>query len=158
MHRVGVSTALLVAAIVIAALGATRASAFPGAISPQIPGVGSPSALTGPGPQIEVSGGSSWLLRRSQSTWVEVRCSTSTGNGCSGVLELIRSNSPVRSAAFELPEGESEGIHVSVPRELQRLARRPAGTSLVARACATDSLGRAECDSAGITLHSRGRR
>lgn len=151
MYRIWASGALLVVAIGVAALGATRASGFEGSISPQIPGIGNASGLAGPGPQVEVFGGRSWLRPRG-TAGVEVRCTTSTATGCSGTLELIAGRTPVALVPFELAERQSEGIHSRLSRVARRKASQPTGLKLLARACAADSLNRSACDSAAVTV------
>lgn len=155
MHRIWVAASLLAIAIAIAAIGASGASAFPGTISPQVPGVGNATGIDGPGPEVEVFGGRSGIGERGV-TWVEVRCTTSTGRGCSGTLTLLTGGGlRVGSTAFELAERQSEGVHIRLVRKARTRASRRSGLKLAAQACATDSLGRSACDSAGLTLRSR---
>ncbi|HEX2129012.1 MAG TPA: hypothetical protein VHF58_07325 [Solirubrobacterales bacterium] len=153
MHRSWVAGGLLAIAMAIAALGASNASAFDGALSPQIPGIGNASGMDGPPPQVEVHGGRSGVSR-SGSTWVEVSCTTSTGTGCAGTLELAAGGNVVGFAPFELAERQSQGVHTRLSRLARRKAGRRTGVKLVAHACAADSLGRTACDTATLTVRS----
>jgi hypothetical protein len=153
MHRIWVAGGLLAIAMAIAAVGATNANAFEGAIAPQIPGIGNASGIDGPPPELQVHGGRSGVGERG-TTWVELSCATSTGLGCSGTLELTRGGNPVASSPFELAERQSQGVHARLSRVARRQAGRATGLRLVAHACAADSLGRTACDSATLTIRS----
>lgn len=156
MYRIWVSGSLLAIAIAIAAIGATGANAFEGGMSPQVPGIGNAHGIGGPGPQVEVFGGRSGL-REGTTAWVEVRCTTSTGTGCSGTLELLAGNTRVASTQFELVEGQSQGVHARLARDARRKARRRSGLELLARACATDSLSRSDCGEDSVTVRRSAR-
>ena len=153
MYRIWAATALLAIGLAVAAVGATSAGAFPGSISPQLPGVGPVSGIDGPPPQVEVFGGRSGM-RPGGTTWVEVRCLTSTDSGCAGTLQLTRGGAGVASAPFVLAEGESQGVHARLSQVGRRMARRAGGVKLAATACAADSMGRSACDSAALTVRS----
>jgi hypothetical protein len=156
MYRIWVSGTLLVIAALVAALGASHASArFPGTIAPEIPGIGDASGLDGPGPQVEVFGGRSGLTRGGK-VWVEVRCTTSTKTGCAGTVELLRGGTAsVARAPFVLAETQSEGVYARLSRTARRRAARATGLTLLAKACAADSMRRVACDSAELSLHAR---
>jgi hypothetical protein len=155
MHRFWASGALLVVALAVAGLGATRASGFEGGLALEIPGVGNASGVDGPAPQVEVFGGRSGV-RQGGTTWVEVRCTTSTAAGCSGKLEFkTGGGTAAATVPFELSERQSTGIHARLSRAARRRVSQPLGLKLVARACAVDSVGRTACDSAPLTVRSR---
>ena len=119
---------------------------------PDLPGVGDPRGVAGPGPELAIHGGREHLAR-GRVAWIEVGCTTSTDAGCSGELVLENSRGrQIASAPFELAEGQASSVRFVVPPPLARRAGRPGGLRLTGAASATDSLGRAVSASAPITL------
>lgn len=153
------TTALAVAtAAAMAVIGVAPAAAThrPPDGLPDVPGIGEPGGVFGAGPQVAINGGRVWL-GRANSVHIEVVCSTSTKQGCSGALELFEGHRAIGSSAFDLVEAEGESVFLSLPSEARRRARPARGWKLTAVATATDNLGRSGSDTASVRIRRRTR-
>ena len=157
MKRICSMAATALATATVAAgygFGLTAAGAHfqPPQIVPDLPGVGNPMGIKGPGPEVTVSGGRVWISR-DNSIRIEVECVTSTQAGCDGALALTdAAGRRVTSAPFELPESQMQSVFLKLPAYAKRRVARPRGWSLTAAASASDSLGREDADSARVTV------
>ena len=157
MRRIRITGIAVATALVAGAAWAPGGSAHfeSPQILPDVPGVGNPEGMFGPGPHVSVYGGPV-RLRPERTIQVELRCTSSTEAGCRGALELAdRAGRHLASADLDLYEGQAEGVLLELPAGAKRRAARPKGWKLRALASVTDSLGRSATDAAGVTVRVR---